>query len=391
MEHNIKLSILVPVYNAERYLRKCLDSIAAQTFPDFEVLCLNDGSTDSSAGIIAEYAQKDPRFVLINKSNSGYGHTLNQGLDLAKGEYIGIVEADDFAEPDLYEKLYRCAETDHLDAVKAGFYYYWSGSNGTPEKNIPEPVCSTALSKRILCPVRDFKAARELVSFFNFKPSIWSGLYRRSFLCEHGIRFTETPGASYQDTAFNFKVWFCAEKIRLLSDCLLHYRQDNESSSIKSAEKVYCVCDEYEEIEQFMRRYPRRKAIMDPVCARLRFDTYDWNYKRLPEELAAQFMIRFHEDFVRLNLEGNIQQAYFGLYHWTEVCSIIENTPDFSHRRRQAEKNGVPFTDGGSGEKGGLLRRIWKKLAGGYWCYHEHGFRYTLSRVLEKIIKKLEG
>ena len=121
MENNIKVSVVIPIYNVEKYLRQCLDSVVNQTLKEIEIICVNDGSTDSSPAIINEYAAKDPRIVVIDKANSGYGHSMNCGFDLARGEYIGIVESDDYADPDMFEKLYECAAADGLDVVKSGF------------------------------------------------------------------------------------------------------------------------------------------------------------------------------------------------------------------------------------------------------------------------------
>ena len=107
IDNNIpKISVLVPIYNTEKYLKKCLDSIAGQTLKDIEVICVNDGSTDNSLAVAEEFAEKDPRFKVINKENTGYGNTMNIALEKASGEYIGIVESDDFAASDMFEYLY---------------------------------------------------------------------------------------------------------------------------------------------------------------------------------------------------------------------------------------------------------------------------------------------
>ena len=93
-----KVSILIPIFNVEKYLRQCLDSAVNQTLKDIEIICINDGSTDSSLEILKEYAKVYNSIKIINKQNTGYGHSMNCGLKLAKGEYIGIIESDDFAD-----------------------------------------------------------------------------------------------------------------------------------------------------------------------------------------------------------------------------------------------------------------------------------------------------
>ena len=121
-----KVTVVVPIYNVEKYLRQCLDSIVNQTLKDIEIICVDDGSTDSSPQIIQEYMDKDSRVKVITKPNSGYGNSMNRGFDMAEGEYIGIVESDDYADPEMFEEMYNVASSNQLDVVKSGFYYYYS-------------------------------------------------------------------------------------------------------------------------------------------------------------------------------------------------------------------------------------------------------------------------
>ena len=104
-----RVSVLVPVYNVKKYLRQCLDSLAAQTLDGIEFICIDDGSTDGCSEILDAYAEKDERFRVIHKENSGYGASMNVGLRAARGEYIGIVESDDWIAPTMYEELYKNA------------------------------------------------------------------------------------------------------------------------------------------------------------------------------------------------------------------------------------------------------------------------------------------
>ncbi|MDO4443850.1 MAG: glycosyltransferase, partial [Slackia sp.] len=227
------ISILIPIYNVEKYLRQCLDSLQAQTFSDFEAICLNDGSTDSSSAIAHEYAQADPRFRVVDKTNSGYGATMNVGLDQARGTFIGILESDDFMYPDALELLHAAAVEHDVQAVKGNFTFYWTaGNRDEMHRMIEKDMCGRVVD------------TREDTRIFFQKPSIWSGIYRRDFLESNAIRFLETPGASYQDTSFAFKVWAAAERAAFLEAPIIHYRQDNESSSVNSKGKVFCVCEE---------------------------------------------------------------------------------------------------------------------------------------------------
>ena len=106
-------------------LSKCLDSLVNQTLQEIEIICINDGSTDNSLGIINTFAAKDNRIVVIDKPNSGYGDSMNRGLELAKGEYIGIVESDDFADRDMFEQLYNLTDHGSIDIVRSNYYMFW--------------------------------------------------------------------------------------------------------------------------------------------------------------------------------------------------------------------------------------------------------------------------
>ena len=144
-----KVSLLVPICNVERYLRECLDSAVAQTLKDIEIICINDGSTDESPAIIREYMERNARVKMIDKANSGYGDSMNRGLDMARGKYVGILESDDFMAPDALEKLVSAAERCNADFAKANFDFYWSKPEERRSlhemfrpKDCGKPVCS---------------------------------------------------------------------------------------------------------------------------------------------------------------------------------------------------------------------------------------------------------
>lgn len=300
-----KVSVLVPVCNVERYLEECLDSLAAQSFTNFEAICINDGSTDGSRAIIQRYMDADKRFRVIDKPNSGYGASMNMGLANAVGEYIAILESDDFFEPNALELLVDAAERNQSDVVKADFYLYWS----TPQKRDELfHIVDDLEIGRTLRPIDD------LAIFFR-KPSIWSALYRASFLRENGIDFLETPGASYQDAGFSFKVWASAERATFIAEPVLHYRQDNEKSSVNSAAKVYCVCDEYASMAAFVNdRFEGDSRLMG-ILECMKFDSYMWNFDRLSDELREEFVSRASEEFAE-DLDRRLVD--FGMFDpWT--------------------------------------------------------------------------
>lgn len=117
----MKLSIIVPVYNVEPYLRRCVDSILNQTFSDFELILVDDGSPDSCGAICDDYAARDRRIKVIHKANGGVSYARNEGLDIAQGEYIGFVDSDDYIHPKMYEILVGVIEREQVDLVQCGY------------------------------------------------------------------------------------------------------------------------------------------------------------------------------------------------------------------------------------------------------------------------------
>ena len=326
----IKVSIVVPVYNVKKYLRQCLDSIVNQTLKEIEIICVDDGSTDSSGEILDEYANKDSRIRVIHKENSGYGNSMNIGFDAARGEYIGILESDDYAEATMYDNLYRVAHESDLDVVKSSFYFYYSIPK---EKNEKCEIVSKILANKTICPRLFFSDKMEMVEFYNIKPTIWSALYKNTFIKENGIRFLETPGASYQDAGFNFKVMALAEKVQLLREAYVHYRQDSENSSINSKGKVYCVCDEYAEMHRFLNEYPVLKGKLEFILQRIKYDSYMWNYERLGQRYKYIFLERAAAEFKDGLEDGSINKEYFEWYKWNDLNAIANDVASFHTTR----------------------------------------------------------
>lgn len=281
-----KVSIIVPTYNVENYLVECMESIINQTLQDIEIICIDDGSTDSSGKILDEYAAKDSRIKIIHKENGGYGKAMNVGLDNATGEYIGIVEPDDYIELDMYEELYKEAQEKDIDFVKSNYFSYCSSDES--KNKICEPFDKKKINKKFIKPINYIKS-------FGGGASIWSAIYKRSFLTEKNIRFLETPGASFQDTSFYIQVLLEAERAIYTREAYYHYRTDNENSSVKSNSKIFCICDEFEFLEN---KYKNASSKVKKIINTLKIDKYTWNYNRLNEEGQNEFLERYREDIL---------------------------------------------------------------------------------------------
>lgn len=221
-----KVSVILPIYNAGHYLEQCLDSMVAQTLSDMEIICVNDGSTDGSDEVIRSYCRGDSRFSMVDKPNGGYGQSMNRGIDAAKGEYIGIVEPDDFVDPQMFERLYEAATCYTPNAqIAKGPYWRVCEADSPDEKTFRSNYEGAFKGQRQ--PFTIF----ERNDFLYRHPSIWSAIYEKSFLDEHSIRFKEIPGAGWADNPFFIQTLCQAERICYVDEAFYHYREDNISGS----------------------------------------------------------------------------------------------------------------------------------------------------------------
>jgi glycosyltransferase involved in cell wall biosynthesis len=224
-----KVSIVVPIYNVERYLKECVDSILNQTLKDIEVILVDDGSPDKCGEIIDEYAKKDNRVVPVHQKNSGYSAAVNKGIDLANGEYIGIIESDDFIEPDMYESLYNDAKKYDTDITKGLFYFYNPSLSEDKQNKIY--TSSDQIDLR-LAPDGPFHAS-EWPQIIGFHASIWSSIYRAKFVKK--IKIPDTAGASYQDFPFMIEVMCKAKRISIVKKPFVHWRNEPKQGNSTSA------------------------------------------------------------------------------------------------------------------------------------------------------------
>ena len=298
-----KVSVIIPVYNSQRYLRKCLDSVISQTLEDMEIICINDGSGDSSPEILMEYAAEDPRIIIIDKKNEGYGRGMNDALDIACGEYIGIVESDDFILPDMYEELYKIAEEKDLDIIKSDFYRYYD-EGGTVKTIYEKLVKAGGRYNEVIDPAED-------VSVFKNMVNTWAGIYKRSFIEEHHIRHNTSPGASFQDNGFWFQTFAWAKRVYFIDKGWYMNRRDNPDSSVKQKDKVYCMNDEYKFIHDFLDANPPLKEKFIYAYSFKRARNYFWNYGRIAKEYKKEYLKTISGEFRAAYAMGEVDPSYF--------------------------------------------------------------------------------
>lgn len=223
----VEISIIIPVYNVEKYLRECLDSILAQTFQDFEIICVDDGSTDKSLEILQEYKRKDDRFVILQQRHAGAGAARNHGLKLAEGKYIQFLDSDDYFEPTLLEELYTKAEKFGSDLTVCSSRKVDDEGNITESRNPNSPINldKTPLGKPFSR--QDFKDD----IFCLLTPIPWNKLYLKSLILDNGIEFP--PINICEDIAFVHACVACAKKILVFDTELINYRYNRPGSMAK--------------------------------------------------------------------------------------------------------------------------------------------------------------
>ena len=287
---SVKVSIIVPVYNVEEYLSECLESCINQTLQDIEIICVNDGSSDNSLEILKEYADKDRRVKIIDKDNAGYGHTINIGIDMASGEYIAIVESDDFVKLDMYEKLYDLAFFNEVDFIKSDFYrFVYDNKNNINTDLIKVAARAPDIYNKVVNPKYDARV-------FHLVMQTWSGIYKRKYLMFYNIRHNETPGASYQDNGFWFQTLMYAERVFFYNEPFYMNRRDNPNSSVYNKEKVYCMHDEYKYIKHILDKNPQSYDLFKYQYTRKKFLNFLFTYNRIGEEFKLDYLFAIRND-----------------------------------------------------------------------------------------------
>ncbi len=316
-----KVSVIVPIYNVEQYLRECLDSIINQTLKDIEIICVNDGSKDNSLNILNEYAAKDARIKIIDKENAGYGHAMNVGLDNATGEYIGIVEPDDYITPKMYETLYDLAISNNLDFIKSDFYRF-KGSNDNIE------LFYNQLSKDVSYYNRVLNVNEEIKPYY-FIMNTWCGIYKRDYIEKYHIRHNESPGASFQDNGFWFQTFVYSKRAMFIDKPFYMNRRDNPTSSVYDKSKIFTVCDEFQFIENLLKNssYILNKAF--EIFYHVKFLGYLAGYNRVDILYKKLYLKRFQKDFIQTCKEKNFNKNLFTKTQLSKLNIILRNPNEY--------------------------------------------------------------
>lgn len=263
-----KLSIIVPVYNVEKYLDKCLDRILNSTYKDFELIVINDGTKDNSEQIITKYLEKEEykdKIRYISKENSGLSDTRNLGMSKATGDYIAFVDSDDYIEPNMYETMMNKAIEKDFDIVASDVRLVYENSD-------KEKIVSSAYEKDLIS--KDEIKQTMLVYY----PVVWNKIYKKSLL--EGIEFSK--GVWYEDMEFNLKVYPRIKSIGVVKEPLYNYLQRGNSITYTYNDKLYDIITNMDTVI----KYYKEQGMYEEYKEELEYLYLRYAYATFPKRLA---------------------------------------------------------------------------------------------------------
>jgi glycosyltransferase involved in cell wall biosynthesis len=321
-----KVSIVIPSLNSINYIDECLQSVINQTLKDIEIICVDANSTDGTLEYLKDLEKKDHRVKVIVSDKKSYGYQMNLGINAAKGEYLGIVESDDYIKLNMYERLYKVAKEQDCEVLKCDLENFWGNRDNKVFDYGPisyrDDLYGRLFDKKILEATEPNLIIPLIKDTWNMNPP---GLYRLDFINKFNIRFNETPGASYQDLSFWFMMQALAQKIYFLNEAYYYYRQDNENSSCNSVTKVYCLCDEYDFMVNFLNKYPELSKTFIYLLSYLRFGSYNWNLNRIADEFKLEFLLRLQKDFKEIIENNTLDRNYFYQQQLEQLDKIVSD------------------------------------------------------------------
>ncbi len=247
--HQPLVSLVVPIYNVADYLEQCLASIQSQSYTNLEIICLNDGSTDSSLALLEAYAARDGRLIIIDKENEGYGKTCNRGIAAAHGTWVGIIEPDDYLEPTMVQELVDLIQAnggeDQVDIARSAYWrVFGNQKNGRAGVKAQVKNAAASTEHRIPCaykgrvkPKHQPESIDQMAQLLLHHPAIWTALYRKEFLTQNNISFKEVPGAGWVDNPFLIASHCCGARLVYTDSALYNYRENGYAEATTFAQR----------------------------------------------------------------------------------------------------------------------------------------------------------
>ena len=314
----MKISVIIPVYNVEKTLSQTLDSVINQTYKDLEIICVNDASTDSSLGILKEYAKKDDRIIIVkNETNSKLGPTRNHGMEFATGEYVHFLDSDDWMELDAYEKLAKYLEKagEYVDVI----HFLWNFVCPNKHKDFECNYNNSELLNKVLNIHEEPKLAD------NWLRSAWNKLYRRDFLISNNIIFNNYP--CMEDIEHNIHVLTKAQKVYLIPDRLLNYRINNPASLVGRAYNFYdCALKSYYTNCETCKDLPAE--IKEKILELELFNLLRILYGSFAKNVISSEQVR---NIIK-DLDLSVFDRNYAAYKWGVYYNDLMNSPIFIAR-----------------------------------------------------------
>lgn len=332
----IKVSVILPSLNAAGSIEKCLWSIIEQTLEEIEIICVDAGSTDGTYELLERYAREDGRIQVVYSDQKSYGYQVNLGIELSRGEYIGIVEADDYIKKDMYEILYRNAQETGADYVRANVYYTMTFEGAERRIYHGRNWIRDGYYGRVIH-VEKEPEAMLYSDFIN----IWDGIYSREFLNRENIRLHESPGASYQDAGFAILCAVECETVLFLEDYLYYYTFDNNGSSVKDQAKYKCTLDEFTWIGEQLRQRGKTEDKYQVVYRTFLMDACFWNINRLTREYRQRFLKEMPDGFVKDYKDDFYGVPFYGKDFLLKLCNDRIEPPQVLDEFKLEMKRGL--------------------------------------------------
>ena len=310
------VSVIMPVYNGETYLRQCLDSVVNQTLKEIEIICVDDGSSDRSVEILKEYAAKDERVMVLQQANAGAGAARNNGLSKASGKYLSFLDSDDFFETDMLEKAVEKIAADRADFVVFRCDHYLNDTN-TFKK------AAYTLKKQTLPPYTPFNFRQITDNVFKaFVGWAWDKVYDREFVMKHNLKFQEQRTSN--DMLFVFSALVLAKRITYLDTVLAHQRRNNGESLSNTREKSwFCFYNALTALRDVLKEkglYEELKK--DFVNYAVHFSL--WNLNTITGECYEKLYTKLHEEWFReLEVTGHDEDYFYNKEEYKQLADIL--------------------------------------------------------------------
>lgn len=295
-KYNPKVTLVLPVYNVEKYLPECIDSVINQTMKDIEIICVDDGSTDNSLEVLKRYQKKDNRIRIFSFTNKGLGPARNRGIDRAHGEYVAFVDTDDWLELDFCEKIYESAKNSDSDIVL--FNAIEEYENHQKERiYFREGIIENPKDF-----IFDFKWNSSFV--LNNYFTAWSKLHRTKFLKENDIRF---PSTLFEDIEFQVESFLKAKRMSYNPTIFYHYRKENPESIMNSLkdDECFCIFDIVDNVENHIRNLNVYKRF-EIDFIRLKIRQFKEKFSSTTLLFKVEFFKKIKSEFIKMNLNEGI-------------------------------------------------------------------------------------